>query len=351
VEARLVEHFREQAAFCAAFGSRFTAELLERMGADLAGDGPVADLVGAWRGHPRKDALSLRLAGALHYATLAAMDGDLAAVYPEARPDWRMDEVWPRARDFLARERGFVEAFLASPPQTNETRRAIALLAGFLALAEAHPGPFDTLEIGASAGLNLSWDRFAYRTQTWRWGPPSPLVIDTDWRAPIPPIEAPLAVRHRAACDLQPLDVGDPGARLRLRSYVWADQRERLARFDAAAALAVEQGVRVERAEAGAWLAERLPQRARDTTTVVYHSVFLQYPPRARREAIAAAIEAAGAQATASAPLAWLRLEPEAVLGGPVDSIRMLLDLIVWPGGERRVLGITDGHVRAVDAA
>jgi hypothetical protein len=347
---RILAHFREQSDFCAALGSPFTAQLCTRMGDDLAAGGPVADLVGGWPTHPRKDALSLRLTGALHHATLAGADPELAATYPAARRDWSMDEVWPRARAFLARERAAVSMFLRSPPQTNETRRSIALLAGFLAFAREHPMPIDTLEIGASAGLNLLWDRFAYRTSSWSWGRESPVVVDTEWKGAAPPIDAPLSVRHRAACDLQPLDVGDPGARLRLRSYIWADQRERLARFDGSVALAVDAGVRVEQADAAEWLAARLPRRASDAATVVYHSIFLQYPPRATREAITAAIEAAGAAATRAAPLAWLRLEPEAVLGGPLDSTRMLLDLTVWPGGERRVLAVTDGHVRSVEA-
>ena len=136
---------------------------------------------------------------------------------------------------------------------------------------------------------------------------------------------------------------------MRLKSYIWPDQPDRLERFDGAVALALGAGVRVERADAAEWLAEKLPQRARDAATVVYHSIFLQYPPRETREAIAAVIESAGARATSAAPLAWLRLEPEAVLGGPLDSVRMLLDLVVWPGGEARVLAATDGHVRSVE--
>jgi hypothetical protein len=81
----------------------------------------------------------------------------------------------------------------------------------------------------------------------------------------------------------------------------------------------------------------------------VYHSVFLQYPPRETRAAIIAAIEAAGERATAAAPFAWLRFEPEVLLGGPRDSIRYLVDLITWPGAERRTIAITDGHTRFVE--
>jgi hypothetical protein len=80
---------------------------------------------------------------------------------------------------------------------------------------------------------------------------------------------------------------------------------------------------------------------------VVYHSIFYQYPPRETRARIAEVIAAAAAK---PAPLVWLRLEPEAVLGGPRDSLRIFIDTVTWPGGERRILAETDGHVRFVQS-
>ncbi|MBI1188880.1 MAG: DUF2332 family protein [Alphaproteobacteria bacterium] len=207
----------------------------------------------------------------------------------------------------------------------------------------------ETLELGASAGLNLNWDRFAYRTESWRWNPEGRVGIDTEWRGPPPPLGAAPQIRARAACDQNPLALTDPAQRMRLKSYIWADQQDRLARFDAAADLAVETGVEVDRADAAIWLQEKLARRARDAATVVYHSVFYQYPPHDTRIAIKAAIEAAGAAATAVAPVYWLRLEPEAVLGGDRGGMRMLVDLIAWPGGARRILAETDGHTRFVE--
>lgn len=347
---KLLAHFEEQAMFCTMFGSPFTGQLIQRMGQDLRDGGPIDALVGQWQSNPRADALSLRLAGALHFAVLTQRDETLAALYPYAEPDWSMDEVWPAARAFLQRELDWTARFIQSAPQTNEIRRSIALLAGFLSFAKDFTGPIDTLEIGASAGLNLNWDRFVYRTATWSWGENSPVVVDTDWNGPAPAIEAHPIVRNRAACDLNPLDINDPAQLLQLKSYVWPDQPERIARFEGAVALARENGIKVERADAAIWLQTMLPQRAKDAATIVYHSIFLQYPPREAREAIAAAIKAAGESATAAAPLVWVRLEPEALFGGPADSARIVLDTITWPGATRRILGYTDGHARAVYA-
>jgi hypothetical protein len=348
---RVLAHFEEQARFCTAYGSPFTGQLIEHMARDLEGGGPIARLVGDWPSNPRVDVVALRLTGALHAAVLTGRDPALAALYPTTCADWRMDDIWPVARAFLEREREWVSAFIQSAPQTNETRRSIALLAGFLAFAKTWDGPIDMLEIGASAGLNLNWDRFAYRTQSWSWGEASPVVIDTDWHGPPPAIEARPRIRNRAACDLNPLDIRDSAQRLQLKSYIWPDQPDRLARFDGAADLAIAQDARVDRADAAEWLAQKLSRRAADAATIVYHSVFLQYPPRAAREAIVSALEAAGAAATPSAPLAWVRLEPEALTDGVENGLRFVVDLHTWPGGARRVLAHTDGHVRSVYAA
>ena len=147
---------------------------------------------------------------------------------------------------------------------------------------------------------------------------------------------------------MNPLDIRSPEERLRLRSFVWADQLDRLARFDAAVAIALENDVRVERADAADWLETRLARRASDAVTLVYHSVFLQYPTRRDARAHRGGPAAGGRGFARAARLA--ALEPEAVLGGPRDSVRFLVDVITWPGAERRTLALTDGHVRFVAA-
>lgn len=348
---RLLTHFREQALHCASLGSPFTAQLNQRFAEDLQAGGPVADLVGAWPASPRADVVGLRLAGALHAAVLSGMDARLAAAYPKAREDWSMELVWPAARAFLARERAWAADFIRSAPQTNETRRSIGLLAAFLAFADTWRGPLHMLELGASAGLNLNWDRFRYQTESWSWGPASPVTITTDWQGAPPPIDAPIEVASRSGCDLNPLHLNDSAERLRLRAYIWPDQPDRLARFDGAVALALAHGTRVDRADALSWLERKLAARPGGGATVIYHSVFLQYPPREARQAIADLIRRVGESARADAPLAWVRAEPEALIDGVRGSIRKVIDYIAWPGGERRIVGHADGHLRGFQAS
>ncbi|MEJ0058353.1 MAG: DUF2332 domain-containing protein [Terricaulis sp.] len=339
-----------QAQWSVAIGSPFMAALMREASRDCEAGGPVADLLRDWPGDPIADALPTRLGGALHAAVLQGRAPALAAEYPAARADWDVARVWPLARDFIATERVWVRDFLRSPPQTNETRRTIAFLPGFLELARA--GPLHLLELGASAGLNTMWDRFRYATASWTWGAGNGPLIDTEWIGAAPThLDAAPLVASRAACDQNPLDVRSADDVLRLRAFVWADQPERLARLEAAIAVARDADVRVERADAGAWLAEKLAPPLPVGTTVIYHSVAFQYFSAETKRAVRQAIEAAGARADDAHRLAWLRYEVNPVLeiDGPIDG--MAVDLQTWPGGARRVIARTDGHARKVIAA
>lgn len=350
-DSKIVDHFVEQAKWCDELGSPFTAELLKRFALDFEAGGPIADLCRDWPTNPRKDALGLRLTGALHYAVLSEDAPDLAALYPAQTPDWDMDRVWPVARDWLAANMADVRAFLQSPPQTNETRRSIILLPGFCKLVHQFGEPLHLLELGASAGLNQNWDRFNYQTASWQRSGESDVTIRTDWRAPVPEHhDVDIQVASRAACDLNPVDLSDPDQAMRLKSYTWPDQDERLSRLDAAIRLAQESDTRVEQADALAWLSERLANRPKSGLTVIYHSVFLIYPPREVIAAIMDTIRAAGETATDAAPLAWLSYESEALFGGDRASPKMRARLETWPGGHVETYAESDGHVTYVDA-
>jgi hypothetical protein len=143
-------------------------------------------------------------------------------------------------------------------------------------------------------------------------------------------------VVERMGCDLNPLDLGSAADRLTLRSYVWADERDRLARADAALAVAEREPPVVGARPAEAWLPEVLPAGAPGTATVVWQSVVWQYVPPDARAGIEAAIRAAAADGQ---PLAWLQMEPGA---DPVAGFGTTVT--TWPGGERRELACSRDH-------
>jgi hypothetical protein len=343
-------HFAEQADWCKRLGSPFTADLIGHFAKDLTSSGPVASLVSNWSGDPRADALALRLCAALHGGVLSGLAPDLAHRYPAADTTSSAADIWPIARGFLQSQMDWVSHYLKYPPQTNETARSIALLPGFLKLSAEYDIPMSLLELGASAGLNQNWDQFGYTTDHWSRAGPSDVLISTDWRGPPPEhIDAQVNIVRRAGCDINPLDIHDDAEALRLRSYVWPDQIARLARFDGALKLAQRNGTRIDKADALDWLAEKLATRTAGELTVIYHSVFLQYPPRETIAGIKQLIAKTGESATAETPLAWLCCEPEALFGGPAKSPRMIVRLQTWPHGTTNIFGSTDGHITAFE--
>jgi hypothetical protein len=347
-----LQAFQLQVTWTASLGSPFNSALAEAILADIIAGGPTAAIVGDWPGDALADALPTRLTGALHAATLTGRAPELAQLFPAARADWRMEEVWPLARTFLQRDRDWVREFLNSPPQTNETRRTIALLPGFLWAAQF--GPMHLLEIGASAGLILHWDKFRFDAGAWQWQDGAETSerprIDTDWSGDPPEhLGAPVRVASRAGCDRNPLDLADPANILRLRAFVWPDQPERLARLNAAIALAQNENLAITRADAGDWLAKRLAEPLPEGVTIIYHSLAWQYFSAETKAALRAAIAAAGALADDAHRLVWLCFEPVFALGldGALEQCAVLRTS--WPGGESARIANTDGHARRVE--
>lgn len=323
-----------QAQSCERLGSPFTAALLRMTAERLDRASAVGRRILDWSGDPDDDALALRVAGALHGLVLAGRAPALAALYPPARTSFE-----PQAAEALwsAIERAFsdqavtLDRWLDTPPQTNEAARAAMLLPGLGVVAAELGRRLSLFEIGASAGLNLRLDRFRYEFGDWRWGDPSaPIALAPEIRGAPPPKAPPFEVAARAGCDVAPVDPADPSAALRLRAYCWPDQAERRARLDAALALAASDGVKVARADAADWVAERIPARPSGAVGVLTHSIMWRYLPAATQRRIEATMAEEGRRATADRPLAWLRMEPLA------DPSRAQLRLSLWSGEASR---------------
>lgn len=347
----LIDYFTLQAEACRALDSALTAGLVEHMRDDYIARGPVYSLLSEWPTSPVADAVALRLTGALHGAALMGRDAHLVEAYKAASHGQHdLKALWSHAQDFLAREQDWVRDYLKYAPQTNEARRSILLLTGFLHLAEQFNMDIHMLELGASAGLNMNWDKFRYELEDWSWGPPSPVKLTTKWTGPPPPTHARLHIASRAGCDINPLNLENEVERLRLRSYCWRDVPGRMERLDGAIQIARATRTRPDKSGAADWLETKLATRPAQGLTVVYHSIFLQYPPETERKRIKSLMEEAGAKATPEAPLAWVRFEPETLLTGQPNILEPALDMLSWPGHHKRVLARSNGHVTYVNA-
>ena len=337
-DAAVAAAFRQQMAWCRHdHAAPFTADVIAAVLRDFEAGGDWRRLVGGWPGDPLTDAVSLRAAGALHRLALQGI-APFADLYARLDRD-------PEALDGavrLAGAREDVAAWLANPPQTNEVMRSAVLLGGLFEIARAQGLPLHLREMGCSGGLNLNWDRYRYRLGETVWGPQdSPVHLEPRWTGPSPR-PAPLQVLSRRGADQLPADLSDPGARLRLLSYVWADQADRLARVRGALDLAAADPPPVDKADAADWVEAQLRALQPGATTVLYHSFVWLYLPDRTRARIRAALERAGETATASQGLAWLAFEGEDTIDSPA------LNLTLWPGGATRRLARAQPHGRWV---
>lgn len=348
--AFLAERLRTQAGWCERLGSPLYARLLARAADDLAAGGPTWRVL---RDLPveRADAAPLGLAGAVHRLVLLGRAPELAPFYPSAGGRWAPEageDPWPAFRAVLERHERALRELAPLPIQTNEVGRSAALLGGFLLVGRETGLPLALLEVGASAGLNLLWDRFRYEAGGEGWGPADSPVRFVD---PFVDARPPLAVRadvaSRAGCDLAPVDAGTDDGRLTLMAYTWPDQVERFERLRGALAVASREPVEVERADGVEWLGRRLVL-AEGVATVVFHSVIELYLTPEQRAAIRGVIEESAGAATPENPLAWLRLEhpdtgdPDAKGWARLRPPEATLTL--WPGGRERVLARATGH-------
>jgi len=306
----LARRLRRQADACTQLGSPFYGALLQAAAADLEADGPVWDVLAGFAGESSRSAISLRLMGAVHRLVLDGSLPGLASHYPSVGGDGDATAAWPPLRQALSDRREEITRIVSRGCQTNEVGRSAALLGGFLEVAHRTRLPLRILEIGASAGLNLRWDRYRYEAPGGAWGDPDSLVRFAHSFDVPPPLNRTADVVERRGCDLQPIDPGSGEGALVLRSLIWADQLGRLATLDGAIAIAADMPLEVERLGAASFLERELVEPRRGVATVVYHSVFMQYVSEAERARIADAIAGATARATPQAPFFHLSMEP-----------------------------------------
>jgi hypothetical protein len=192
----------------------------------------------------------------------------------------------------------------ARATQTNEPARCAALLP----LLARLPQPLALVEVGSSAGLCLYPDRYQYDYDGTPVGPTSPVRLTCTTSGGVPLAERLPEVVARIGVDVNPLDATDPDDRAWLRTLIWPGPpaAERLARLDAAAAIAAADPARMLRGD----LVERLPDALdlvpSGSTPVVFHTAVLVYPPPEKREAFVRLVR--------SMPVRWIAQESPGVL-------------------------------------
>ena len=170
---------------------------------------------------------------------------------------------------------------LARSTQTNEPGRCATLLP----ILAKFPQPLALIEVGASAGLCLLPDLYAYDYSGRIVAPdPAPLApifpCAADDRTPIPPRLPEIA--WRAGLDLEPIDLTDPDQVAWLEALVWPEETDRLARLRAAMRIAASAQPEILKGDLLRDLGPLAAQAPRDATLVVFHTAVLTYvaPPQ-----------------------------------------------------------------------
>jgi hypothetical protein len=244
-----------------------------------------------------------------------------------------LDAFWPGELDALA---GLVRTRRVA---TNEVRRAAVLRLAYVAVARrlierGRPPTAHLVEIGASAGLLLAWDRFAYRYGSAGFGDPdAPLTLTTAWRGTVPPDpHAPFTVAERLGVDVEPIDLDDPEAAAWLRALIWPEHVERAAAFDAARAVARRLALTVRAADALTFLPDGLDALAGRLPAVVVHA----FTVNQFSDAMRARFDQALGEAARTRPI--FRVGLEWAPGGA------RLALTTYPGGRTTELARADPH-------
>lgn len=287
---------------------------------------------------------------AVHYLLLSGVEHTLRTYYPDLTPDPApAADAFPHFRNFCLEHRDEVTRIIQSRlVQTNVLERSALLLPGFASeAAPLNTTEFATIEIGASAGLNLLWDRYhysfaanAYGDVTWG-DDESPVAISIDVRdeRALPPIPSDLRATWRIGVDLDPVDLADEDAVLWQRALIWPERIDRQHRLQAAREMMLASPVQVVKGDAVQLLPSLLAEAPTDVPLVVFASYTLyQFPKEARARVVDLIAAHARTHPTALITLGTLRM------GEPHGT----LELTLFNDGQLRTTALAHGHPHGV---
>jgi len=237
-----LEEIAESFSHSAAHEFHGSSPLYERLSIRIGKDPELLELAA----HAISKPIPMIFLAAVHFLLLNGTQHPLSAYFPDITPPPNVaaGDPYPAFRDFCLEHRFEIERIASTHHvQTNEVRRSACLLPAFGIVARQAGGlPLALVEIGASAGLNLLWDYYAYDYGNGRlYGDSaSPVHLTCALRGEkIPPFpeEFPVVV-SRIGIDLHPVDVREDSSANWLRAFVWPEQKSRFETLERAMAIA-----------------------------------------------------------------------------------------------------------------
>ncbi|SRR5579884_252320 len=217
-----------------------------------------------------------------------------AAFHPYLAPNPRpLQESYPYFRDFCLTHISELRRLLPTARlQTNEVTRCANFLPVFeLVYQRGGRHPLALIEIGTSAGFNLSWDRYAYTyhigdtTTSTIGAAASPVQIKCILQGkslPALPQTMPI-VASRVGIDLMPLNCLNEQDVRWLRACIWPEEAWRYQLLDHVLEVAQQNPPHILAGDACDLLPDLLATIPAEHTVCLYHSyALLQNPPSVR---------------------------------------------------------------------
>jgi hypothetical protein len=285
------------------------APLYDRLARGIARDPELLNLAAHARSGQQAPLLLL---AAVHALLLGGADHALGTFYPSVVPRAAVpsEKLMPTFRAFCRDYHHALRTLVSTGlVQTNEPRRCTVLLPALATVAHlAGDRPLALIEVGASAGLNLLFDRYGYDYGAGRTvgDPAAPVRFTCEVRGPrVPPLPAGLPpVVTRVGIDLHPIHADDPQATRWLRALVWPEHPERAAVLQQGLTLAQREPPTLLAGDALAVLPQVVAAPA-DAALCVFHIATLAHFPFEARERFRALIVDLGRQRD----LFWLSSE------------------------------------------
>ena len=326
-----------------------TSPLYRALSRTVAAHDELLDL--AARGRPGQYPTFLFF-GAVHHALLRGAEHALAGYFPSVAGAHVLPaaDAGPALVSFC---RAFgpelAETISTRLVQTNQVQRALGLRLGLSMITDDVAGPVHLIEVGASAGLNLRFDRYGYQVGGRRSGDPaSPVQLIAGVYGPAAPPDLDVlpAIATVQGIDLDPVDVLDPDARGWLEALIWPENHGQRALLRTALDLAAADPPLIHAGDAIDVLPRVAAELPAGEPRVVFHCATRMHVPEDRLDAFDAAI----GRLNDGGPLWWLSIEDSPDPDPRPGPARPGAALVLRPpGAVAETVAVVDGHLRWIE--
>lgn len=310
-----------------------------------AGDDELLDLLvdaapGQWRPN--------LLLAAVHDLVLRHPDEPLSRLYPTVGGRFDGSDPLPLFGDFVAAHLDEVRRLIATrSTQTNEPNRCcLWQVAARVAAADIRDVPVVWVEVGASAGLNLGFDRYRFAFGDTAFGDAeSDVALACDLRGDRSVLDVPMpSIVGRVGLDVAPVDLRDPAERRWLKACIWPEQPDRHARFDAAVAATLADPPTIVADDAVDGIADVVEGLPADVHVMIVNSWVMTYLARDRRTAFEAVVDELGRNRTITRVSAEAETVVDWVPRLDVDEPQTVVGMRRWRRGERSESRVAHCH-------